>query len=165
MEMLKECTKHDLYEEKRIADKFLSLLAMELGLTQEHEASTKTTQPANLPSKEDEASTKTTQPANSTSEIHLSTKKNMKVDYIRVINCLCELGFFTDANGNHIDKKYVMEAFGKAVDTKLSDFHNHLSSTKSKAIDSEPLLRIFKEMLDKQQDILDKLQKKQQIKK
>ena len=45
-----------------------------------------------------------------------------KVNFIRVINCLYELSFFTDKNENDTTKKEVFEMFGKAINLKMIYF-------------------------------------------
>ena len=93
----------------------------------------------------------------SASEVQLSTKKGFKVNFIRVINCLCELSFFTDKRGNDITKKEVFETFGKAINQSLSNFHNDLSANKAAAnSDMHNTLAIFEQMYAKQQEINNK---------
>ena len=93
-----------------------------------------------------------TVPANN--PLHLSTKKGFKVNYIRVINCLCELSFFTDEQGT---KKEVFETFGKAINQNLSTFQNDLSVTKNAAkSDMKNTLAVFEQMYAKQQEINDR---------
>ena len=94
-------------------------------------------------------------PANS--NLQLSTKKGFKVNFIRVINCLCELSFFADKKGNNITKKEVFETFGKAINQDLSSFHVDLSASKSAAnSDMRSTLAIFEQMCAKQQEINNK---------
>ena len=91
------------------------------------------------------------------SNLQLSTKKGFKVNFIRVINCLCELSFFTDKKGNDITKKEVFEIFGKAINQDLSAFQNDLSTTKAAAkSDMKNTLSIFEQLYAKQQDINNK---------
>ena len=88
------------------------------------------------------------------SNLQLSTKKGFKVNFIRVINCLYELSFFTDKNGNYITKKEVFKTFGSTVNQDLSTFHNDLSATKAAAnSDMHSMFSIFKQMNDKQLEI------------
>ena len=88
------------------------------------------------------------------SKLHLSTKKGVKVNFIRVINALFELSFFTDKKGNDITKKQVFDTFGKAINQDLSTFHNDLSVTKATAnYDMRNTLAIFIQMHAKQQEI------------
>jgi len=93
-------------------------------------------------------------PPSTNSKLHLSTKKGVKVNFIRVINALFELSFFTDKKGNDITKKQVFDAFGKAINQDLSTFHNDLSVTKAAAnYDMRNTLAIFVQMHAKQQEI------------
>jgi hypothetical protein len=91
------------------------------------------------------------------SNLQLSTKKGFRVNFIRVINCLCELSFFTDRKGNNITKKEVFDTFGKVVNQDFSTFHIDLSATKAAAnCDMRNTTAIFKQMYDKQLKINDK---------
>lgn len=88
------------------------------------------------------------------SHISLNNKKGFKVNYIRVINVLQEMGFFTDDNDNTCTKKDVFEAFGKIVGKDLSSFQNDLSTTNAASnSDMKSLLKIFEDMLEKQKEI------------
>ena len=88
------------------------------------------------------------------SPLYLSAKKGFKVNFIRVINNLCELSFFTDRQGNAITKKEVFDVFGKATNQNLSTFQNTLSTTKAAAkSDMKSTLSIFEQMHEKQQEI------------
>jgi len=100
----------------------------------------------------EQAEQETSTPANS--NLQLSTKKGSKVNFIRVINSLCELSFFTDKNGNNITKKEVFDVFGKIINQDLSTFHNDLSANKAAAnSDMKNTLVIFEQMKAKQQEI------------
>jgi len=93
-----------------------------------------------------------TAPTNS--NLQLSSKKGFKVNFIRVINCLCELSFFTDKKGNDTTKKDVFDICGKVINQDFSTFHIDLSVTKSAAkSDMRNTLAIFKQMYTKQQEI------------
>jgi len=88
------------------------------------------------------------------SNLQLSTKKGFKVNFIRVINNLCELSFFTNKQGDYITKKEVFDIFGKTINHDLSTFHNDLSATKAAAnSDTRSTLAIFEQMHAKQQEI------------
>ena len=85
--------------------------------------------------------------------LHLSTKKGFKVNFIRVINCLYELSYFTDRKGNDVTKKEVFKTFGNAINQDLSGFHNDLSAAKSAAnSDMKNTLAVFEQMYAKQQE-------------
>jgi hypothetical protein len=89
------------------------------------------------------------------SKVLLSETKNIKIDYIHVINCLYELGFFTDLNGNKITKDIVINSFGEIVNKNFSRFQQDLSNAKNAAnADQKSLLRIFNKMTEKQIDII-----------
>ena len=91
------------------------------------------------------------------SNLCLSIKKGVKVSFIRVINCLCELSFFTDRTGNTISKKEVFHVVGKSINQDLSSFHIDLSTTKATAnSDMKNTFSIFERMKDKQQEINNK---------
>lgn len=62
-----------------------------------------------------------------TSKIHFTTKKGEKTDFIRIINGMYELGFFSKENGTKIPKRCIFEEFGKLVNIDLADYQNLLS--------------------------------------
>ena len=91
------------------------------------------------------------------SNLHLTNKKGFKVNFIRVINCLFELSFFSDKQGGGITKKEVFETFGKAINQDLSTFQNDLAVTKATAkSDMKSTLLIFEQLHAKQQEINNK---------
>lgn len=61
------------------------------------------------------------------SPIYFTTKKGEKTDFIRIINAMYELGFFTGKDETKIPKKCVFEEFGKLVNLDLADYQNLLS--------------------------------------
>jgi hypothetical protein len=88
------------------------------------------------------------------SNLFLSFKKGTKVNFLRIINCMCELGFFADKNGNSISKKEVFSIVGQSINQDLSSFHNDLSSAKAAAnSDMKSAFAIFELMHTKQQEI------------
>jgi len=91
------------------------------------------------------------------SNLQLSTKKGFKVNFIRVLNCLCELSFFTDKQGGYITKKDVFDICGRVINQDLSTFHNDLAVTKAAAnSDMRSALAIFEQMHTKQKEISQK---------
>ena len=88
-----------------------------------------------------------------TSPVHLSTTRGTKIDFIRVVNTLYELGFFTDDKGGKISKKEVMIAVGKAVNIDLTEYQNDLSRSLSDSTALEKHLRIFDQMRRKMEDV------------
>jgi len=88
------------------------------------------------------------------SNLHLSNKKGFKVNFIRVINCLFELSFFSDKQGGYITKKEVFKTLGTAINQDLSAFQNDLSTTNAAAnSDMKSTLAIFEQMHAKQLEI------------
>lgn len=87
------------------------------------------------------------------SPVHLSTVRGKRIDFIRVINTLYELGFFTDDKGGEISKKNVMKTLGNAVGIDLSNYDNDLSSSLSDATNLEKHLAIFESMKDKMEEV------------
>lgn len=88
-------------------------------------------------------------------KINLASIKGMRVNFIRVINVLSELGFFVDSQGNKCSKKDVFSAFGECVNKDLASFQNDLSTTKAASnADMKSLTKIFEDMLSKQQQII-----------
>jgi hypothetical protein len=96
----------------------------------------------------------TEQEAVPVSNLQLAPQKGLKVNFIRVINSLCELAYFTDRKGNNITKKEVFKTFGNAINQDLSTFQNDLAVTKAAAnSDMKSTLAIFQQMYTKQQEI------------
>jgi hypothetical protein len=88
------------------------------------------------------------------SSIQLSTKKGIKVNFIRVMNCLFELSFFTDRNGADVTKKELFDTLGKAFNHDFAKFQNDLSAGKAAAnADMKSTLTIYEQMLSKQQEL------------
>lgn len=91
------------------------------------------------------------------SQIFLSSARGKRINFIRVINCLYELGFFKDKQQNEISKKDVFIALGQFLNLDLSTYQNDLSVSKSTANrDMKNSFIIFEDMLDKQKDIMTK---------
>lgn len=87
------------------------------------------------------------------SPVHLSITRGTKIDFIRVMNSLYELGFFTDDKGGKISKKDVMIAVGKAVNVDLSEYQNDLSRSLSDSTKLEKHLTIFDRLKDKMVEV------------
>ncbi len=62
-----------------------------------------------------------------TSPIYFTARKGEKTDFIRIVNAMYELGFFTGKDETKISKKCVFEEFGKLVNLDLADYQNLLS--------------------------------------
>jgi hypothetical protein len=88
------------------------------------------------------------------SNLQLSAKKGFKVNFIRVINCLCELNFFSDKRGGDMTKIEIFQTFGNTINQDLSYFQNNMNASYQAAnADMESTLAIFKDMLKKQIEI------------
>lgn len=79
------------------------------------------------------------------SGLRLVDQKGAKIDFIRVINAMWELGFFRGPDGLILPKLTVMKAFGNFLEIDLSDYYKDLNQ----AFDTskpEPNIRIFKQL-------------------
>lgn len=91
------------------------------------------------------------------SKFHLKNKKGRKTDFVRVMNVLLEMGFFTDADGDQAKKAEFFQALGKLLNENFKDYQNLLSTTKGASVaDQKALTKVFEEMLDKQKSIISK---------
>lgn len=87
------------------------------------------------------------------SEVYLNQRKGTKIDFIRVINALYDLGFFTEESGKKIPKKTVFTTIGLALNIDLSGYDNDLSRSLSDSTAMEKHLKIFHDMLQRMTDI------------
>lgn len=77
----------------------------------------------------------------------------MKIDYIRVINCLYELGFFVDEKQNTVNKIDVMKAFGFITNKDLKNYDKDLSRALSDSTALTKHLEIFDILKEKMTEI------------
>ena len=87
------------------------------------------------------------------SRVFLNQQRGYKINFIRVINCLYELGFFKDKQQNAISKIEVMRTLGAVVNLDLSDYDKDLSRSLTDSTTLEKHLKIFKDMKDKMESI------------
>ena len=87
------------------------------------------------------------------SSIYLSPVRGKKIDFIRVVNVLYELGLFTDKDGVLCTKKEAFRAFGRAVNLDLSNYNKDLSRALNDTTTRERQLQIFKDMRQKMAEI------------
>ena len=87
------------------------------------------------------------------SPVYLTERTGAKIDIIRVLNVLYEMGTFTGENGKKIIKKDFMIAMGQAMNMDLSGYDKDLSRSLSDSTKLEKHLRIFENMLQKMTDI------------
>ena len=88
-----------------------------------------------------------------TSLIRLNPAKGMKIDFIRVMNALYELGFFQTPVGGRLTKKDFFSTIGQAVGIDLSEYDKDLSRSLTDSTALEKHLRIFDDMLRKMTEI------------
>lgn len=87
------------------------------------------------------------------SSVYLSPVRGKKIDFIRVVNVLYELGLFTDKDGVRCTKKETFRAFGRAVNLDLSNYNKDLSRALNDTTTRERQLQIFKDMRQKMAEI------------
>jgi len=91
------------------------------------------------------------------SKLHLCSKKGYKVNFIRVVNVLYELGFFQGESNERVSKKEVFASFGDLLNANYSSFQNDLTTTQSASnSDLKCLTEIFEKMLEKQKELINK---------
>ena len=80
--------------------------------------------------------------------IFLSKERGRRLDMIRVINSIFELGFFVDENGRKSNKKDVFIVMGHAMNVDFSNYNHDLSSSLTDSTSMNKHLKIFEDMLD-----------------
>ena len=81
-------------------------------------------------------------------KIFLSKERGKRLDMIRVINSIFELGFFVDENGRKSNKKDVFIVMGHAMNVDFSNYNHDLSSSLTDSTSMNKHLKIFEDMLD-----------------
>ena len=81
-------------------------------------------------------------------KIFLSKERGKRLDMIRVINSIFELGFFVDENGRKSNKKDVFIVMGHAMNVDFSNYSHDLSSSLTDSTSMNKHLKIFEDMLD-----------------
>lgn len=99
------------------------------------------------------AQAETKEEGNTTSPVHLNSTIGTKIDFIRVMNTLYELGFFTNEQGGKITKKDFFTSIGQAVNIDLSKYDKDLSRSTADSTALEKHLRVFDNMRQKMIDI------------
>ena len=87
------------------------------------------------------------------SPVFLNTRRGMKIDFIRVLNAMYEIGMFTGKNGEPVSKRDFMAAFGSAANIDLAKYDNDLSRSLSDSTAMEKHLRVFDDLRQKMTDI------------
>ena len=76
-------------------------------------------------------------------KIFLSKERGRRLDMIRIINIIIELGFFVDENGRKSSKKDVFAVFGHAMNADFSNYNHDLSSSLADSNSINKHLKIF----------------------
>lgn len=87
------------------------------------------------------------------SPVYLTDEKGAKIDIIRVMNVLYELGKFRGKGGAKLTKKEFFITMGKAINVDLSNYDKDLSRSTSDSTKLEKHLRVFDEMKQKMEEI------------
>lgn len=93
------------------------------------------------------------EPALNLPKIFLSKERGRRLDIIRIINVMIELGFFIDSNGKKSSKKDVFSVFGNALDTDFSNYSHDLASSLTDSTSMKKHLKIFEDMLEVMKNI------------
>ena len=81
-------------------------------------------------------------------KIFLSKERGRRLDMIRVVNSIFELGFFVDENGRKSNKKDVFAVFGSAMNADFSNYSHDLSSSLTDSTSMNKHLKVFEDMLE-----------------
>ena len=87
------------------------------------------------------------------SPIYLNKAKGQKIDLIRVLNAMFELGCFKGKDGSKLTKKEFFTEMGCILHIDLSDYDKDLSRSMSDSTKLEKHLKIFEDMKQKMTDI------------
>lgn len=89
----------------------------------------------------------------SQSPIYLSSAKGQKIDLIRTLNVMYELGRFKGKDGAKLTKKEYFTTMGNTMNVDLSDYDKDLSRSMSDSTKLEKHTRVFDEMKEKMIEI------------
>lgn len=88
------------------------------------------------------------------SSVFLNNAPGFKTNFERLINCICELGFFRNKFGQNASKMDVFDAMGIATHSDLKRYSKTLSNSRAAAkADCQNELAIFHALTDKQKEI------------
>lgn len=86
------------------------------------------------------------------STIRINEKKFAKIDLIRIINAMYDIGFFASTEGKKKIKGQCMVTIGNALNVDLGDYSNGLSSSMQDGSKIDKHLEIFKLMAEAMED-------------
>ncbi len=90
------------------------------------------------------------------SSVHLRQERGIRIDIIRVLNVLYELGCFESSDGRSLSKKDYMQTMGEAMNIDLTNYDKDLSRALSDSTTLYKHLKIFERMKDKMIEIFNK---------
>ena len=80
-------------------------------------------------------------------EIILCKDKGMRINFIRVMYCLCKMGFFTTSGGGKAADSQVFRNIGNVLSADLSSYTNDLCRAMQDGKSLDKHTRIFEEMI------------------
>ena len=86
-------------------------------------------------------------------KLYLSKEKGSKLDMIRIVTVLWELGYIVDEHGRKAMKKEVFRALGMVLNTDFSNHNSDLSGSLADGSSMNKHTRIFELMLEKMKSI------------
>ena len=81
-----------------------------------------------------------------TSGIRLKKDRGIRVNFLRFVYALFELGFFETSDGSKLTKKKVFQVFGQALNENFSAYSNDLSQSKRVNTLMDTQTNIFRKM-------------------
>ena len=87
------------------------------------------------------------------SPVFLGKAKGQKIDVIRVLNVMYEMGMFKGTDGEKLTKKDFFITMGKAMNVDLSDYDKHLSRSMADSTKLDKHMRVFEEMSQTMMDL------------
>ena len=95
----------------------------------------------------------TTEVNKETSKLYLNQEKGRKLNMIRIILVLWDMGYFVDEHGRKAKKKDAYENFGSLLNTDFSHFNSDISASLADGSSMDKHIRVFEEMLEKMKQI------------
>ena len=87
------------------------------------------------------------------SKLYLNPEKGRKLNIIRIILVLWDMGYFVDEHGRKAKKKDAYENFGSLLNTDFSHFNSDISASLADGSSMDKHIRVFEEMLEKMKQI------------
>ena len=97
--------------------------------------------------------TDTTEVNKETSKLYLNPEKGRKLNMIRIILVLWDMGYFVDEHGRKAKKKDAYENFGSLLNTDFTHFNSDISASLADGSSMDKHIRVFEEMLEKMKQI------------